>query len=141
MLWFDDQTDPFVAELTNYEGGYISLFSTAKGGHFDDLEITRLDEKGNPVSETAVAANGKMDLQIDPNASTELVIPKRSTAKDDIPAGENNPLNEPEEDAGASPLIIALVVLDALIIAAFVVFACCAAVKMRKRRNTGRINR
>ena len=31
MLWFDDQTDPFVAELTNYEGGYISLFSTAKG--------------------------------------------------------------------------------------------------------------
>ena len=140
MLWFDDQTDPFVAELTNYEGGYISLFSTAKGGHFDNLEITRLDEKGNPVSETAIAANGKMNLQIDPNASTELVIPKRSIAGDGVAADENEPLSKPKEDTAASPLIIALVVFDALIIAAFAVIACCAAAKMRKRRNTGRIN-
>ena len=59
----DIKTDKIKSHLAKGEVVVVAGFQ----GVTDDLEITRLDEKGNPVSETAVAANGKMNLQIDPN--------------------------------------------------------------------------
>ena len=64
-MWVDDCDVPFTATLTNYDGGYISLFSTTKGGKFDNLKITRLDNNGKPVaSGFDIEANGNLDLEI-----------------------------------------------------------------------------
>lgn len=76
MMWINETKDPFVATLTDYTGGYISLFSTAKGGSFDNLKITRLDENGNVLAnDPEIMAKGDLELGIDSNASTELVVP------------------------------------------------------------------
>lgn len=75
-MWVDDCDVPFTATLTNYDGGYISLVSTTKGGKFDNLKITRLDNNGKPVaSGFDIEANGNLDLEIDKDASAELKIP------------------------------------------------------------------
>lgn len=134
MLWYDDQTEPFTVELTDYDGGYISLFSTAKGAYFDNLKITRLDDSGKPVYETAVAANGTMTLEIDPNASAELVIPDRSNPEEAPETEEMTNVKGETESTGVSPLIIAVIVFDSLIIAAFIIFVTMKILKSRKYR-------
>ena len=52
------------------------MVSTTKGGKFDNLKITRLDNNGKPVaSGFDIIANGNLDLEIDKDASAELKIP------------------------------------------------------------------
>jgi len=78
MMWVDDAKEPYVCTLTDYDGGYISLVTTCKTGSFDNLKITRLDAQGKPVvGDPDVKANGEVDIKIDENASTELVVPER----------------------------------------------------------------
>lgn len=77
-IWVDDYKEPFVTTLINYDGGYISLVSVTKGGVFDNLKITRLsDNLTSEVEDTEAVANGFMDLKLDANAATDLVIPER----------------------------------------------------------------
>lgn len=78
-VWVDDYKEPYVATLTNYVGGYISLISTVKGGTFDNLKITRLsDSLEETVQEIQAVANGYLDLKLDSTASTDLVKPERT---------------------------------------------------------------
>ena len=78
MMWVDDAKDPYVCTLTNYDGGYISLVTCAKSGSYDNLKITRLNAKGEPVAEDPNAvANGEECISIDETAATDLVLPKR----------------------------------------------------------------
>ena len=91
MMWVDDAKDPYVCTLTNYDGGYISLVTTSKSSSFDNLKITRLNAKGEPVTEDPNAiANGTMNVAIDENASTELLVPKREKAEGYGDAGTDN---------------------------------------------------
>ncbi|MBQ8804462.1 MAG: Ig-like domain-containing protein [Tyzzerella sp.] len=76
-MWVDDCKEPYVCTLTNYDGGYISLVTTSKNGSFDNLKITRLNAQGEPeATDPAVAANGSVNVSVDANASTELVVPE-----------------------------------------------------------------
>ena len=77
-MWVDNCETPYTCTLTNYDGGYISLVSTVKGGTFDNLKITRLGPTPEVViEENAVAANGTMHVSIDTSASTDLKLPKK----------------------------------------------------------------
>ena len=92
-VWVDDYAEPFVTTLINYDGGYISLVSTTKGGKFDNLKITRLsDNLDNTVENVKAVANGQMNLKLDTNASTELVIPEREAPEvfEETVIGNNN---------------------------------------------------
>ncbi len=80
-MWIDNCKEPYVCTLTNYDGGYISLVSTAKTGTFDNLKITRLNDNGEvDVKGRDAAANGTMNVSIDKNASTKFVVPERAKA-------------------------------------------------------------
>lgn len=77
-VWVGTHEEPFVATMTNYKGGYISLVSCSKGGMFDNLKITRLSDSlsNSQVKNVKAVANGTMNLTIDEKASTEQEIPK-----------------------------------------------------------------
>lgn len=63
-VWLDDQKTVFSGKIgEGYEGGYISLVSTAQKGKFDNLKITRLNEQGKPITENQeVVATGHLDV-------------------------------------------------------------------------------
>lgn len=72
-IWLDDQETVFSGKINEgYEGGYVSLVSTAQKGWFDNLSITELDEEGNPVAENQESvANGTLNVEY-----TKLDAPK-----------------------------------------------------------------
>ena len=63
-IWLDNQKTVFSGKLgEGYEGGYISLVSTAKEGVFDNLKITRLNAQGQPIADDGqVVANDNLDI-------------------------------------------------------------------------------
>ena len=87
-IWLDDQETVYSAKLgESYEGGYISLVSTAKTGWFDNLKITELDEEGNPVvvEEQEVEANGTLNIDYNKLDKPEEPVVDESEVGLDIP--------------------------------------------------------
>ena len=85
MMWIDNCKEPYVCTLTDYDGGYISLVTTCKSGSFDNLKITRLGATPKEVvKEQKVVANGTVNVDIDENADTQLVVPEKDTIKDAV---------------------------------------------------------
>ena len=120
-MWVDDVKEAFTITLTNYDGGYISLVSTVKGGAFDNLKITRLNAQGKPeVTDPSIVANGTMNVQIDETASTELVIPERQETE-----GYSDTIAEDREGIPAVAYIVGgtTVLLSMVIGALFILLA------------------
>ena len=85
MMWIDNCKEPYVCTLTDYDGGYISLVTTCKSGSFDNLKITRLGATPKEVvKEQKVVANGTVNVDIDENADTQLVVPEKDAIKDAV---------------------------------------------------------
>ena len=83
MMWVDNCKEPYVCTLTDYDGGYISLVTTCKTGSFDNLKITRLGATPKEViEEQKVVANGKVNVDIDENADTKLVVAEKQSSKE-----------------------------------------------------------
>ena len=126
-IYLDDQEEVFTGKLgEGYEGGYISLVSTARDVKFDNFRITELDEEGNPVLDNLEpAAGGELDLTYEaaerPAAEEETQPEEEETAapseKTEIPA------------PAVAAVMIALLVL--------VLAALQAARVLKKRRGAG----
>ena len=125
-IYLDDQEEVFTGKLgEGYEGGYISLVSTARDVKFDNFRITELDEEGNPVLDNLEpAAGGELDLTYEAAerpAAEEETQPEEETAappeKTEIPA------------PAVAAVMIALLVL--------VLAALQAARVLKKRRGAG----
>ena len=85
MMWVDNCKTPYVCTLTDYDGGYISLVTTCKSGSFDNLKITRLGATPKEeVKEQKVVANGTVNVDIDENAETKLVVPEKENTKEAV---------------------------------------------------------
>ena len=85
MMWVDNCKTPYVCTLTDYDGGYISLVTTCKSGSFDNLKITRLGATPKEeVKEQKVVANGTVNVDIDEDAETKLVVPEKENTKEAV---------------------------------------------------------
>ena len=107
-VWIDDQQTSFTATLNDsYTGGYISLVSTAKEGCFDNLSITALNEKGEPMAANQeIAADGTLNIDYQKLEKEEKV---------------EKPIEKPQEitiqEEKTNPIVLYIIILAVVVLA------------------------
>ena len=110
-VWLDEQKTVFSGKIgEGYEGGYISLVSTAQKGRFDNLKITRLNEQGKPIAENQdVVATGKLDVaytKLDKPVDPQVIQP---STKQNISIGKIAIIAAPIVALGATLTVVGTV--------------------------------